>query len=125
MEKGVLLTVLVLMTGMAFVGGVWGQKISPPGTFNGTITKVDLPNKEIVVQNNNAEAIFQWNDETAVKGLGERSLIFENLQEGMMVTISYREENQNRVASLIEVKEINPKTLKGFESPFECGRTVC
>ena len=125
MEKGVLLTVLVLMTGMAFVGGVWGHKISPPGTFNGTITKVDLPNKEIVVQNNNAEAIFQWDDETAVKGPGERSLIYEDLKEGMMVTVSYREESQNRVASRIDIKTTNLKTLKGFESPFECGRTVC
>ena len=125
MEKGVWIILLALMMGLALAGEVWAQKNSPPGVFSGTISKVNLANKEIVVQNNNAEAIFQWNDETAVKGPGERSLIYEDLKEGMMVTVSYREESQNRVASRIDVKTTNLKTLKGMEFPFECGVTVC
>ena len=125
MKKRVLIIVLALITGMAFVGGVWGQKNSPPDTFSGTITKVDLANKEIIVQKNDGEAIFQWNDETVVKGPEEKSLIFDDLKKGMTVTVSYSEGHQNRVASLIEVKQANLKTLKGLESPFECGRTVC
>jgi len=125
MEKGVLLIFLALMTGMAFVGGVWAQKNSPAGTFSGTVTKVDLANQEITVRNNDGEKIFRGNQETKIYGAEEKDLIFENLQGGMMVTISYREENQNRVASLIEVKKANPKTLKGFESPFDCGLTIC
>jgi len=125
MRKGILITVLALMTGMAFVGGVWGQNDSPPGAFRGTITKVDLANKEIVVQNNDAEAVFQWNNETTVKGPGDKSLIFEDLKEGMIVTVLYREEAGNRIASRIDAKAANLKTLKGIGLPFECGVTVC
>jgi len=126
MEKGILIVFLALTVGLVFVGGAWAQKNSLPGAFSGTITKIDLAKKEIVVQNNNdAEAIFRWNGETAIKGPGERSLIFEDLKEGMIVTVLFREGSRNRVASRIDVKTANPKTLKGIEFPFECGVTVC
>ena len=125
MGKGILITILALMTGVVFVGGVWGQKNSPSGSFSGTITKVDLANKEIVVQNNDAERIFQWNNETRVNGPGEGKLILEDLKEGMIVTVLYKEGARNRVANRIDVKTANPKTLKGIEFPFECGVNVC
>ena len=50
MEKGVLIVFLALTVGLVFVGGAWAQKNSLPGAFSGTITKIDLAKKEIVVQ---------------------------------------------------------------------------
>jgi len=125
MRKGMLLTLLALMVGGVFVGGVWGQKNSPPGAFSGTVTKVDLAKKEIVVQNNDAEMTFQWNKETKVNGPGEKGLVFEDLKEGMMVAVLYREGDPNRFANRIDVKTEELKTLKGIELPFECGVRVC
>ena len=125
MKKGLAFTALLLTLGLVLVGGVWGEKNSLPGAFSGTITKVDLAGKGIVVQNHDAEMAFQWNNKTRVKGPGGEDLIFENLKEGMMVTVLYREESRNRVASRIDVKTANPKTLKGMALPFDCGVTVC
>lgn len=125
MEKGILITALVLITGVVFGVGVWSQENSPPGSFSGTITKIDVANKEIVVQNNDAEAIFQWNNETRVNGPGETALPFEDLKKGMKVMVFYREGDRNRVVNRIDVRKPDRKTLKGLSFPFECGVRVC
>ncbi len=125
MGKGILLIVLALTMGIVFVGGVRGEKNSPPGAFSGIITKVDLANKEMVVRNNEEEKTFQWINETRVNGPGEGELISEDLKEGMMVNVSYREGTRNKVANRIDVKRGNPNTLKGIGLPFECGVKVC
>ena len=127
MEKGLLITLLALTAGLVFVGGVWGQTNSPSGAFSGTVTKVDLANKEIVVQNNDREITFQWNNETQVNGLPveKAGLDSGNLKEGKIVTVLYKEGDQKMVANRIDVKTVNLKTLKGIEYPFECGVKVC
>jgi len=127
MGKEILITVLALMTAVAFVGGVWGQKNSPPATFSGTITRVDSANKEIVVQNRDGGMTFQWSDETQVNGppAEKSSLDSKSLKEGMKVTVLYKEGDQNRVANRIDVEASKIKALKGFSLPFECGTRVC
>ncbi len=127
MEKGVLLTILALMTGLALVGGGLASPNPPLGTFSGTITKVDLASQKLVVQNNDEEMTFQWNNETQVNGLPveKARLVSNNLTEGMNVTVLYREGDQNRVANRIDVRPPDLKTLKGLSFPFECGVRVC
>jgi hypothetical protein len=127
MEKGILITVLALMTALAFVGGVWGQKISPPGAFSGIITKVDWAKKEIVVKNSGGEKTFQWTDETQVykSPVEKAGLDSENLKEGMKVTVIYRKGDPNRVANRIDVETSKLKALKGLSFPFDCGASVC
>jgi hypothetical protein len=127
MEKGVLITVLALVTGLVLVGGGLASSDPPLGTFNGTITKVDLANQKLVVQNNDGEMTFQWNNETQVNGfpVEKAGLDSKNLKEGMNVTILYREGDRNRVANQIDVRPPDPKTLKGLSFPFECGVRVC
>lgn len=127
MGKGIRITVLALITGVFFVGGVWGQEKSPSGVFSGTVTEVDLANQRIVVQNSDGEMTFQWNNETQFQGslVGKVGLNSENLKEGMLVTIFYKEGDQNRVAHRIDVKTSSLKNLKGLSFPFECGVKVC
>ena len=125
MRKRIPVGVLALLTGLVLVGGVWAQKSPPPTTVGGIITTVDLANHEIAVRNDDGGRIFQWNKETKINGPGEKALIFEDLKEGMMVTVSYREGERDRVANRIDVKTANIKTLKGIELPFECGMKVC
>ena len=127
MEKGILIAVLALMTALAFVGGVWGQKISPPGAFGGIITEVDWAKKEIVVKNSGGEKTFQWTDETQVYSspVEKAGLDSENLKEGMKVTVLYREGDPNRVANRIDVETSKLKALKGLSFPFGCGASVC
>jgi hypothetical protein len=125
MGKRVPLTVLALGIGVIFVGGVWGQKNSPPGAFSGMITIVDWAKKEMVIRNDGEEKSFEWNNETRVNGPEGEELVFEDLKAGMMVTVSYREGTQNWVANRIDIKRGNPKTLKGIKLPFECGIEVC
>ncbi len=79
-------------------------------TVSEIITKVDLANPEIVVRNNEGERIFHWNEETKINGPGEKGLILEDLKEGMMVTVLYREGDRNRVANRIDIKTANLKT---------------
>ena len=125
MGKGILITAMVLMVGIVFVGGVWGQKNPRLGSLRGTITRVDLANKEIVVKNHKTETTFQWEKETSVNGPGKEKWHFENLRKGMTVTLLYREENRNKVANRIDVKAANPEISTGWELPFECGVRVC
>ena len=125
MKKGLAFTALLLTVGLVLVGGVWGEKNYLPGAFSGTITKVDLAGKGIVVRNHEAEMTFQWNNKTRVKGPGGEELVFADLKKGIMVTVLYREENRNRVANQIDVKTANPEALKGLALPFDCGVTVC
>jgi hypothetical protein len=127
MQKGILIMVLALLTGIASAGGVWGQKHSSPRTFSGTITKVDWANKEIVVQNRDGDMTFRWSDETQVNGppAEKVGLDSENLKEGMKVTVLYKEGDQRRVANRIDVERSKIKALKGFSLPFECGIRVC
>jgi len=125
MRKGMVFAALLLILGLVLVRGVEGQENSPTGAFSGTITKVDLAKKEIVVQNNDTEMTFQWNNKTRVKGPGEEELIFEDLKEGSMVTVLYKEGDGNRVANRIDIQTVKPTTLKGIELPFECGVKVC
>ena len=125
MGKGILIFGLALVAGIAFIGGVWGQENSSPEAFRGTITKIDLANKEIVVQNNDMEATFQWSDETAVKGPEEKTLSFEDLKQGMTVTVNYKGRAPKRIANRIDVDRGKFKTLKGVSLPFDCGIHVC
>jgi len=127
MGKGIRITVLALITGVFFAGGGWGQEKSPSGVFSGVVTEVDLANQRIVVQNNNGEMTFQWNNETQFQGspVEKVGLNSKSLQEGMLVTIFYKEGDLNRVAHRIDVKTSDLKTLKGFSFPFECGLKVC
>ena len=127
MGKGTLIAILALMTGLALVGGVWAQRDSAPGAFRGTITRVDWANKKLVLQNNEGEMTFQWNNETQVNGIPVEKvgLESETLKEGMNVIVFYREGDPDRVANRIDVKTANLKTLKGLSFPFECGVKVC
>jgi hypothetical protein len=116
-----------LVTGLVLVGGSLASSDPPLGTFSGTITKVDLANQKLVVQNNEGEMTFQWNNETQVNGfpVEKAGLDSGNLKEGKIVTVLYKERDQKRVANRIDVKTVNIKTLKGIEFPFECGVKVC
>jgi hypothetical protein len=127
MGKGIRVTVLALITGVFFIGGAWSQEKPPSDVFSGTVTQVDLANQRIVVQNNDGEMTFQWNNETQVQGspVEKGGLNSKNLKEGMFVTILYKEGDQNRVAHRIDGKPSNLKTLKGLSFPFECGLKVC
>ena len=125
MRKSKSIGFLALLTGVILAGGVWGQNSSPPTAVGGVIQRVDLAKQEIAVRNMNGDEIFQWDQATKITGPGEKSLNFEDLKEGMIVTVLFREGSRNRVASRIDVKTANPKTLKGIEFPFECGVTVC
>jgi hypothetical protein len=125
MRKGLGLTALLITASLVLVGGGWGEKNSTPGVFSGTIAKMDLAAKGIVVRNNEAEMTFQWNSKTRVKGAGGEELNLGDLKEGVMVTVLYREESRNRVANRIDVKRMNSKALKGVSLPFDCGISVC
>jgi hypothetical protein len=127
MGKGTLIGILALMTGLVLAGGVWAQRDSAPAAFRGTITKVDWADKKLVVQNNEGEMTFQWNNETQVNGFPVEKVGLESktLKEGMNVIVLYREGDQSRVANRIDVKTSNLKTLKGLSFPFECGVKVC
>jgi hypothetical protein len=113
--------------GVSSHGGGWASSNAPLGTFSGTITKVDLANQELVVQNNDGEMTFQWNNKTQVNGLPIKKVGLDsnNLKEGMKVIVFYREGDRNRVANWIDVRTSNLKTLKGLSFPFECGVRVC
>lgn len=125
MKKGIMGTILVLMTAVFFAFGVWGQENSSPGSFSGTITKIDPGGKEFVVQDAAGNMIFQWDKDTRVNGPGEKILAFKDLKEGMTVTVLYRVGERNRIASRVEVKKASLKALKGINLPFECGAEVC
>ena len=127
MKKTILIAMLTPMAGLVLSGWVLAQGTPAPRVFSGTITKVDLEKKGIVVQNQDRRMFFQWNHETKVKGSSgeEGGLISKNLKEGMRVTIFYKEVQKNRVASQIAVKESSLETSKGWELPFECGLSVC
>ena len=120
MTKRIMIAVLVLTTWAVLIGGVWAQKVSPPAPFSGIIIKVDFARQEIVVWNNLEEKTFQGGSETRVSGPGGGELIFEDLKEGMMVTVSYREVGPSRIVKLIDIKR-----GRAMELPFECGPKVC
>ncbi len=125
MEKGILITVLAVLMGVAFVGGVLAQ--NAPETFSGTITKVDWVSKEFVVKNMRTQMIFQWNAETQVSGPSAENAAWDSnvLKEGMMVTVFYKGRNSKIIANRIDVEQGKLKTLKGFALPFNCGAHVC
>jgi hypothetical protein len=127
MGAGIRIMVLALITGAAFVGGVWAQNNSTLEVFSGTITKVDWSNKEFAVQNKDGGMIFQWNDQTQVNEPPAKKvkLDFEILKEGMKVTVTYRKADPQRIANRIEVETEKLKALKGFSFPFDCGVSVC
>lgn len=127
MENRFLIGVLGVVIGLVFVGGVLAQETSAPKIFSGIITKVDLVNKEIVLQNQEEQMTFQWTHETKVNGPPAETggSIPENLKEGMRATVLYGKGSRSWVASRIDVGPGNLKTLKGWEFPFECGVTVC
>ncbi len=127
MEKGILVTLLALMTGFVLVGGGLALSEPPLATFSGIITKIDSANQTLVILNNNGEMTFQWNNKTQVNGLPteKAGLGSNNLKEGMKVIVFFREGDRNGVANRIDVKTSNLKTLKGFSFPFECGAKVC
>ncbi len=125
MKKGMRITGVVLVAALVFAGTVWGQKGVPLASFSGTITRIDSAGKEIVLQKNKAETIFRWNDQTSVKGRREGNLRLEDLKEGMVVTVLYKEGDPNRVAARIDVTETNPRASKGINFPFVCGVRVC
>jgi hypothetical protein len=127
MGAGIRIMVLALITGAAFVGGVWAQNNSTLEVFSGTITKVDWSNKEFVVQNRDGGMIFQWDDQTQINGppAQKAGSDFEILKEGMKATVSYREGHPKRIATRIDVEAGKVKALKGFSFPFDCGVSVC
>lgn len=125
MEKGILITVLAVLMGVAFVGGVLAQ--NAPETFSGTITKVDWVNKEFVVKNIGTQMIFHWSDQTQVRGSSAVNAALDSkvLKEGMTVTFFYKGRNPKIIANRIDVEQGELKTLKGFALPFDCGAYVC
>ena len=127
MGKRVMIVVLAVMTAVILIGRDLALSNPPLGTSSGTITKVDIANQKLVIQNNDGEMTFQWNNETQVNGLAveKAGLGSNNLQEGMKVIVFYREGDQNRVANRIDVSKPDSKTLKGLSFPFECGVRVC
>ena len=125
MKKGMLITGMALVAAFVFAGTVWSQKGSSLASFSGTITRIDLAGKEIVVQKNKAETIFHWNDQTSVKGPREGNLRLADLKEGMGVTVLYKEGDENRVAARIDVTVRDPQASKGINYPFVCGVRVC
>jgi hypothetical protein len=119
--------VLALITGAAFVGGVWAQNNATLEVFGGTITKVDWSNKEFVVENGDGGMIFQWNDQTQMNGppAQKAGSDFEILKEGMKVTVTYKAGRPKRIATRIDVEAGKVKALKGLSFPFDCGVSVC
>ncbi len=120
-----LITVVALVAAVVLAGTVWGQKGPPLASFSGTITRIDLAGKEMVVEKNKSATIFRWNDQTSVKGPREGKLRFEDLKGGMVVTVLYKEGDPNRVAARINVTATNPQASKGINFPFVCGVRVC
>ncbi len=127
MQKRLPIVVLSLLVGLVSIGQVLAQGTPPSGVFSGTINKVDLDGKGIVVQNKDGEMFFQLGGETRINGspVGEGGLRSESLKEGMIVTISYMEKNGNKLASRIDVETSSVGTSKGWELPFECGLSIC
>jgi hypothetical protein len=125
--KGILITLLVFITGAAFVGGVWVQKNSAPGIFRGTITGVDLTNKEFAVQNGDGEMVFKRNDATRVNGppAENAGMDLGILKEGMKVTVKYGGGAPKRIANQIDIEATKLKALQGLSWPFDCGVNVC
>jgi hypothetical protein len=127
MDKRMLIAVLAFIAGMVFIGAVLAQENFPTGVFSGKITKVDQEKREFVVQNKDGEKLFGWDHETWIDGApGEKEgLISDNLKEGMLVTIVYMKVDMHRVASRIEVETSSVGILKGWETPFGCGLSLC
>lgn len=125
MKKIILVAVIAAVAVLAIE--VWAQEIPlPKGIFSGTISRVDPDGKGFFARNEAGE-FFQWNRKTRVIGPVPKddALISENLKEGMLVTIFYTELKKTRIASQIEVKKSDIKTMKGWEYPFGCGLSLC
>ena len=127
MQKRLPSGVLSLLVGLVFIGQVLDQGTLPLQVFSGTINKVYLDGKGIVVQNKDGEMFFRLGGETRINGspVGEGGLRSDSLREGMLVTISYMETNGNKLASRIDVETSSVGTSKGWELPFECGLSIC
>jgi hypothetical protein len=127
MDKRILIGVLIVIAGAVFSTGILAQEILSPRAFSGTITKVDLGEKEFAVQNKDGEMRFIWTHETWVNGLsdGKEGFVSDNLKAGMLVTIEYTDLKNHRVASRINVEVNTHGTLKGWEYPFGCGLNLC
>ena len=127
MELRVPITVLAVLMGVAFVGGLWAQTSHVPGVFSGTVTKVDWVNKNFAVQNTGSEMIFRWNYATQVNGPPTENVALDpkTFKEGINVTVTYREGNPEKIANWIYVKTVKIKAQKGLSLPFECGASVC
>lgn len=97
------------------------------GVFSGTVTKVDPDKRGLLARDENGEYFFHWSEETRINGLAlhEADPISGFLKENMMVVILFNASANTRVARLIEVKQADFKTMKGWEHPFGCGISVC
>ena len=127
MEKGTVITILAVVLGAAFVGGVWAQNDSAPGVFSGTVIKVDRSSKELAIQNKDGQMTFRWNDATRFSGIpaGNLGPDSKDLKEGIKVTIAYSEGDPGKNANWIYVQPANLKAVEGFSLPFECGVSAC
>ncbi len=127
MKSTILFSILALMAGLTFIGGVWAQETILLDVFQGKIMKVDPERKEIVVQNQDGKMSFQLSSETKINILsleGKKVLDPATLKEGMLVTVFYKKAASDRLAERIDVGTVSNMS-EGWEPPFTCGAEVC
>ena len=75
-------------------------------TFSGTLTKVDAAKKVIAVKGtgNQPEMTFMYDDQTQVTG-AEKTVQGLTGKSGAMLTVTYREQGPDRIATRIDVSE--------------------
>ena len=75
-------------------------------SFSGTLTKVDTAKKVITVKGigNQPEMTFMYDDKTEVTG-DEKTVQGLAAKSGAELTVTYREQGPNRIATRIEVSE--------------------
>jgi hypothetical protein len=82
-----------------------GPAAQEPAPVTGELTRVNPDAKTIAVKTaNGAEMLFRYTDQTSVSG-AEKSVAGLATMSGAQVTVMYRAEGANNVATRIEVKE--------------------
>ncbi len=128
MRKTALTIALALITSMAFASGVMAQQKSAPTTpmasapakmekFSGTVDRLDAARKEIVVKKDNDLKTFSWGDGTKFIE-GKKALSFNDLKEGMNVTVQYKEEGGKLTAERVNVSKPKTSAKKSTEKGY-------
>lgn len=75
-----------------------------PAPAVGELIKVDPDTKTLTIKTAAGEMLFRYNDQTAVTG-GEKSVAGLATMSGAQLTVSYRVEGANNVATRIDVRQ--------------------